>query len=273
MKTMILSIFLLSSFDFCFGQIKVNEMDRQRAKKTDIMHFFSCMTGNNHLEKIAKNNYYIFDTINGKLYYGKVNSGLLKGKITEVFKVDVGELCKKIPNYKNLNGTKLKEIVLSDILKTNGLCNKSEIIVNNISFKLEMSIIVSVDFVIKGQKQQKTYKLDASDFSIITEENLLLNATEGAYLNKIFETARNGFDFTNKKAGFIMISGEKGKTHYFDMHKKHSTNANDSCDNGTLYIFNAEQKAASGGYDAAIVYWSKFAVPVGQVIKRLKNKH
>jgi hypothetical protein len=106
-----------------------------------------------------------------------------------------------------------------------------------------------------------------------TEENLLLNETEGAYLNKIFETNQNDFDFINKKVGFIMISGENGKTHYFDMHEKHSTNANLPCDNGTLYIFNAEQKAESGGYDAAIVYWSKFLLPVEKVIKRLKEKH
>jgi hypothetical protein len=104
-----------------------------------------------------------------------------------------------------------------------------------------------------------------------TEDSLLLNETEGAYLNKIFETNRNDFDFTNKKVGFIR-NGGNGKIHYFDMHEKHSTNANSPCDNGTLYIFNAEQKAESGGYDAAIVYWSKFAVPVEKVIKRLKNQ-
>jgi len=39
-----------------------------------------------------------------------------------------------------------------------------------------------------------------------------------------------------------------------------------------LYIFNATQKEESGGYDAAIVYWSKFILPVEKVIKRLKKK-
>jgi hypothetical protein len=98
MKTMILSIFLLSFFDVCFGQIKVNETNKQKAEKADIMHFFACMTSNNHLEKIAKENYYIFDTINGELYYGKVNSGFFKEKITEVFKIDTDTLCKQLPN-------------------------------------------------------------------------------------------------------------------------------------------------------------------------------
>jgi hypothetical protein len=109
-----------------------------------------------------------------------------------------------------------------------------------------------------------------------TDDNLLLNKAEGSYLNKIFETTRKDFVFTNKKVGFL--TGSSGKTisskeHYFDMHKKHSTNANSPCDNGTLYIFNTSQKAESGGYDAAIVYWSKFLLPIEDVVKRLKGKH
>ena len=117
------------------------------------------------------------------------------------------------------------------------------------------------------------HKCNSNEIMKQTEGNLLLNETESAYLNKIFETARNDFDFTNKKVGFIMISGENGKTHYFDMHEKHSINTNSPCDNGTLYIFNTEQKAESGGYDAAIVYWSKFLLPIEDVVKRLQRKH
>lgn len=33
------------------------------------------------------------------------------------------------------------------------------------------------------------------------------------------------------------------------------------------------QKAESGGYDAAIVYWSKFLLPIEDVIKKLQGKH
>ena len=102
-------------------------------------------------------------------------------------------------------------------------------------------------------------------------DNLLLSETESAYLNRIFETTRKDFDFTNKKVGFIKISGERGKTYYFNMQEKHSTDASYPYDNGTLYIFNATQKAESGGYDAAIVYWSKFSLPIEDVVKRLKN--
>lgn len=106
-------------------------------------------------------------------------------------------------------------------------------------------------------------------------DRLLLNETEGAYLNNIFETTRKDFEFTNKEVGFL--TGSSGKTmsskkHYFDMHKKYSTNTNSPCDNGTLYIFDAVQKAESGGYDAAIVYWSKFLLPIEDVIKRLRRR-
>jgi hypothetical protein len=69
-----------------------------------------------------------------------------------------------------------------------------------------------------------------------------------------------------------MISGESGKTRYFDMQEKHAINANSPCDNGTLSIFNTAQKAESGGYDAAIVYWSKFLLPIEKVVERLKEK-
>jgi hypothetical protein len=103
------------------------------------------------------------------------------------------------------------------------------------------------------------------------DDDFQVNEKEAIYLNSIFESTRKDFDFTNKKVGFIKISGERGKVHYFKMHEKHSYDANYPCDNGTLYIFNAYQKKESGGYDAAIVYWSKFVIPVEKVIKRLKN--
>lgn len=120
-----------------------------------------------------------------------------------------------------------------------------------------------------NDSMEQTYRADASDI-------LLLNPMEGAYLNKIFETTRKDFDFTNKKIGFFTgSSGNKksNKDYYFDMYKKHLTNENYPCDNGTLYIFTDDQKEESGGYDAAIVYWSKFTIPIEKVIKRLRKQH
>jgi hypothetical protein len=60
--------------------------------------------------------------------------------------------------------------------------------------------------------------------------------------------------------------------HYFDMQAKQSINGNYPCDNGTLYIFDATQKAESGGFDAAITYWNKFVIPIEEVVKRLKKR-
>ncbi len=100
---------------------------------------------------------------------------------------------------------------------------------------------------------------------------LLLNNHESAFLNVIFKDSLDGFDFTNKKVGFIKISGDRGKANYFEMQKKYFADKSQSCDNGTLYILNATQKKESGGYDAAIVYWSKFLLPVDKVVKKLKK--
>lgn len=158
---------LLGTFSSCFAQIKVNKTDKKRAEETDITHFFVCMTSNYYYEKIAKNNYYIFDTINEYLYYGKVHSGFLKGKITEIFKVKIDVLQKQLPNFKKLHGAELRKIVVSDIAKVNGISNCSEIIIKDTSYQLDDTIIVFIAFVIKGQEQRKTYKLNITDFSVI----------------------------------------------------------------------------------------------------------
>jgi hypothetical protein len=106
-----------------------------------------------------------------------------------------------------------------------------------------------------------------------SDSSSFLNEAESKMLDKIFETIRKDFVFTDKKIGFIEISGERGKASYFDMQKKHLDDKNYPCDNGMLYIFNASQKEESGGYDAAIVYWSKFVIPIEKVIERLKRQH
>lgn len=105
---------------------------------------------------------------------------------------------------------------------------------------------------------------------------LWLNEEESTCLNVIFETTRGDFDFVNKKVAFL--TGSSGSTIsnkelYFNMQKQHSIDSNYPCDNGTLYIFDAVQKEESGGYDGAIVYWSKFAViPIDKIVRRLKKK-
>jgi len=97
----------------------------------------------------------------------------------------------------------------------------------------------------------------------------LLNSYESAYFNVVFKESINGFDFTGKKVGFIYNGARSNKKEYFDL-EKDRFNRNNTPNRGTLYIFNETQKKESGGYDAAIVYWSKRLIPIQEVVKRLK---
>jgi hypothetical protein len=100
----------------------------------------------------------------------------------------------------------------------------------------------------------------------------LLNSYESAYLNVIFKDSLNGFDFTNKKIGFIKAGGKRDKADYFEGEKDRFYR-NTTTTNGNLHIFDATQKEESGGYDAVIVYWSKRLIPTNDLIKRLKGQH
>lgn len=100
----------------------------------------------------------------------------------------------------------------------------------------------------------------------------LLNSYESAYFNIIFKENLNGFDFTGKKIGFIYSGARSNKKEYFDLEKVR-LNRNNTPNQGRLYIFDATQRKESGGYDGAIVYWSKFLMPIEKVVKKLKEKH
>ena len=98
----------------------------------------------------------------------------------------------------------------------------------------------------------------------------LLNSHESAFLNVIFKDSLKGFDFTNKKIGFLSAGSKRNKKEFFKEERERYYN-NSTTINGTLYIFDATQKKESGGYDAAIVYWSKFLLPVDKVVNKLKK--
>lgn len=151
----------------CYSQIKINAMDKKRATETSVLHFFNCMVSNEFVEKVAKNNYYLFDIIEGKLYYGRIKTGFFKGKIKEIYKINIEELEEKIPNYLKLDGVLLREIVLNEIAQASGIENKSEIAVQDISFKLDKNILVDIEFLLNGLMQHKTYKLCTRNFKII----------------------------------------------------------------------------------------------------------
>jgi len=124
--------------------------------------------------------------------------------------------------------------------------------------------------------QVQTISEVPSDCSIqidTTSDDLeVLNCYESIFLSTIFNDSLIHFDFTNKKVGFIMGACKKSKIDYFNMQKKHLDDKMCPVDNGALYIFSETQKMESGGYDAVIVYWSKFITPIDKVVERIRCK-
>lgn len=96
----------------------------------------------------------------------------------------------------------------------------------------------------------------------------ILNKYESDYLNFIFKS--KDFDFTNKKIGFITEGNKKNKKEYFKEEIERFHNNYTPISSG-LYLFNASQKAESGGYDAVIVYWSKVIKTKESLINILKR--
>ena len=70
----------------------------------------------------------------------------------------------------------------------------------------------------------------------------------------------------------FLSNGENNKSGYFEMQKDYMADAGCPYDKGILYVFNEEQKTRSGGYDAAILYWSKIALPINDVVKKVKKQ-
>ena len=103
------------------------------------------------------------------------------------------------------------------------------------------------------------------------DNSSLLNSYESTYLNVIFKDSLNGFDFTNKNVGFIKAGSKRNKVEYFK-EEKDRFYRNYTTINGYLQVFDTTQKEESGGYDAVIVYWSKFSIPTEKLVKRLKRK-
>ena len=78
-----------------------------------------------------------------------------------------------------------------------------------------------------------------------------LNDYESKYLDFIFKLD------TDKKVGFL-----GSKKAFFKDERERFLRGEDGVGDCGLYIFNATQKEESGGYDAAIMYWSKFILPI-----------
>ena len=103
-------------------------------------------------------------------------------------------------------------------------------------------------------------------------DSLVLNKYESAYFNVRFKDSLNGFDFTNKKIVFFRAGvNKKDKNEYFkDERERYFSNS--TTINAHLCVFNQEQREASGGFDGAIVYWSKRFIPIEKIVERLKEQ-
>jgi hypothetical protein len=95
----------------------------------------------------------------------------------------------------------------------------------------------------------------------------VLNEYEGRYLNFIFKVDSQYFDLVGARVGFL-----KSKEDYFKETRERFYNGSTTVGGSALYIFDANQKQDSGGYDAAIVYWSKILMPTEKVVKSLKGR-
>jgi hypothetical protein len=106
------------------------------------------------------------------------------------------------------------------------------------------------------------------------DECLLLTELEGQYFNALYQVAEKEFNLSGRKVGFFTGNVGKNKTNkklYF-ISERNRLELNNSPLSGKLYIFNAAQKEESGGYDAAIVYYTKKLLSIKEVVKRLKNQ-
>ena len=101
------------------------------------------------------------------------------------------------------------------------------------------------------------------------DSSLILNEYEGRYLNFIFEIDNQDFNLVGKKVGFNRSKMDFFKDERERFYRDFSAGG---VRGAVLYIFDSTQKAESGGYDAAIIYWSKFVIPIEKVIERLKEK-
>jgi len=110
--------------------------------------------------------------------------------------------------------------------------------------------------------------------SLGIDSNSKLNNFESNYLNTVFSKRNIGFDFSNKNIAFV--TGSSGKTitnkqAYFRLEKQR-VDRNYSLNGGQVILFSDSEKMKSGGYDAAIVYWSKVRPSKKGLIKRLNKK-
>lgn len=96
----------------------------------------------------------------------------------------------------------------------------------------------------------------------------ILNEYEGNFFAFIFKVNPQ-ICLTGKRVAFLNAGYPQNKMDYFIDTKERYNQGSTIIGSSTLYFFDDKQKDECG-YDVAILYWSKVAIPIDKVIERLK---
>lgn len=99
----------------------------------------------------------------------------------------------------------------------------------------------------------------------------VLNEFEGNYFNNLFKVDPQASNLIGKRICFLRGGSLKTKADYFNETRDRYKQNYSIIGGSALYVFDETQKKESGGYDAAIVYWSKFTISIDDILKRLNR--
>lgn len=99
----------------------------------------------------------------------------------------------------------------------------------------------------------------------------ILNEEEGLFLADYFKQEGQSLDLKDKKIAFIRTVRKTDKVRFFRDVRSWYFEHNHSV-SSRLYLFDENQKEQSGGYDGAIVFWSKRLLKPKKVISILQKE-
>lgn len=94
-----------------------------------------------------------------------------------------------------------------------------------------------------------------------------LNDYEAAFIGQVFGLDSRNYSLTGKKVAFL-----PDKIDYFRQTRERYESRESIVGGSVLYLFNSAQKDASGGYDAAVLYWSYFIYPTERIVRILRKR-
>ena len=110
---------------------------------------------------------------------------------------------------------------------------------------------------------EKLDTLGQNSLSILSEE-------EGLFLADYFKQEGQPLDLKGKKIAFICSVSKTDKARFFQDVRSRYFQLNSSV-SSTLYVFDENQKEQTGGYDGAIVFWSKQMLKPKKIVSILKS--